>query len=136
MKNIKVIDEKITDEELKIIKQNRAQKLNKELEQKRIKDFEFNRNKLEKLYNDEYDRIFPQIEQHIKQAAIELDKAVKLSEEHGITFKSNIVDMEYVSRRYIPKSKKEKFPELCSQGRDTFYFDSGWEYWNTSSFSC
>lgn len=90
---------------------------------------------LEQDFSDLYEKISPQIQEKMTAAAKLIDEAQKLSEEHGIPFRPETHIM-WCRPSYIPRSLKEKFPELDSD----FISDAtdawggrypGWQYSQT-----
>ena len=85
----------------------------------------------EKIANDAQTKI----DEKLKEAGQALEEAMKISEESGVPFSS---DISFLSQSYIPTSFKKKYPELSIEfvtsvtGAYTSYNDDfsygGWEH--------
>lgn len=106
--------------------------------------------KLEKEFKDEFEKIHPQIEEHIKAAHFHLMEARKISDQHGIPF--NLNDRDDVIRGflsgyedwrtvYVPHTFKKyyakhikNFWELTEKGwnlndKNKYLDDYKYDYW-------
>jgi hypothetical protein len=78
------------------------------------------------------DEVSPKIQSHLDKARKELDRAVELSEKHGIPFSAGV---SLLGNNYMPRSfKKSEFKDLdekvISDLTDVYIDGSypGWEY--------
>jgi hypothetical protein len=75
--------------------------------------------------------VLSEIQRKVTQASKLLSEAVKLSEEHGIPFNS---DVSFLGQSYTPTSFSEKYPDLSSDlvyeitEASNEYGDAGWEH--------
>lgn len=75
--------------------------------------------------------VLSEIQRKVAQASKLLSEAVKLSEEHGIPFNS---DVSFLGQSYTPESFQEKYPDLSSDlvyeitEASNEYGDAGWEH--------
>lgn len=134
----------LTDEELKILEQIRAQKARQEAAAKAEAERLANKANLEAKFREAMDVGHKEIDEHLKAAKKELDLAIQASEKHGVPFHSSISELR--ARKYVPRSFSSKWANADQSAvRDVLEdFDiyigssreTGWEYWNTSSLSC
>lgn len=66
--------------------------------------------KLEKEFTEVFEKVHPQIQEKLAQAAKLIDEACALAEEHGVPFRPKVAAPFRMS--YIPDSLQEKFPDF------------------------
>lgn len=131
-------DSVLSPEELALVENFRKQK--RAEEEKKAKELARKERaaKLESEFKSTMDKVRPQIEEILKKAEKELQKAVALAEEHGVPFSSYLEGMP-TSRRYTPNSFGAKWGDVdryVLYDYDIYDRDTGWEYWRSSSLSC
>ena len=97
---------------------------------------------IEMKFKEEFKKTQIKFKEYIENARKELHNAVKLSEETGIPFISNVVEFE--RRAYLPLSFKEKWKDIkltseIIEDEDFYideYNDGGWDFWRSSSLTC
>lgn len=138
----------VSEAEMKVLNAFREDNLRKEAEVKakeaEVKAKEERKLKsvdLEKQFREAVKEVTKEINKHIVNSRVELNKAVELAEKHGVPFRSSMVDMDR-SRAYVPRSFSSKWEDLDDEflydelDGDFSSYDSGWEYWSSSSLSC
>jgi hypothetical protein len=130
--------EQLTEEELALVQRHReakaredAQRAAEEARKQKLLD-------LEEEFKAAVEDSRRQIKECLAQAATAIDKAVAISEQHGIPFRMDLDGMPK-SRQYMPKSFNRKWKDLDHNllyDYDFYRDDPGWEYWNSSSLSC
>lgn len=130
----------VSEEELKVIEDMRAQKAAEEEAEREEQARQEAADKIKNKFEETLKSTHAEIEKHIENARAELKKAVQVSERTGVPFSSDVI--EFTNRVYIPKSMAKKWPEvdyeilsdldLYTQDMD----EPGWEYWSASSLTC
>lgn len=131
----------LSEAELKVLGAFREENLRKEAKAKAEEDRKLKNAGLEEQFKEAVKEATKEINKHIVNSRAELDKAVKLAEKYGVPFRSSMVDMD-MSRAYVPRSFSSKWENLSEEflydelDGDFSSYDSGWEYWSSSSLSC
>ncbi len=83
---------------------------------------------LEKKFKEVSDKISAEIAEQLKTANEAVNKAVELSEKHGIPFRAPVSPLV---QNYVPRSFDNLWPDLdtdCLKNIGVWYTEDGWEH--------
>lgn len=129
----------VSAEEMEVLNKLREQKAQKVKEEEERKSKEANRHALEAKFKASVGDARSKINEHLRIASEALDAAVQISEQTGVPFSTYVVNLG-MSRTYQPRSFDKVWKDIPAQTLEDMNiyrgYESGWEYWSTSSMSC